>query len=149
MKIELLKKTALAIAFSAALVSPVLAQDNQADPHSHDWFNEQVKGKIDPTTGEKIPPSTATGTGTAPAQTDPATNILNQSLGSIDENYRGKHKWFNDDVVGNWFEGIGRGDPLSLGILAVVGAVVGAVVFVSKKTATKAKASEAEAKETT
>lgn len=142
MKIELLKKTALAIAFSAALVSPVLAQDNQADPHAHDWFNEQVKGKIDPTTGEKIPPSTATGTGTAPAQTDPGTNILNQSLGSIDENYRGKHKWFNDDVVGNWFEGIGRGDPLSLGVLGVVIAGVAGIIWFGKSQKPAAKTEE-------
>lgn len=149
MKIELLKKTALAVAFSAALVSPVLAQDSQADPHAHDWFKEQVKGKIDPATGEKIPPSTATGTATAPAQTDPATNILNQSLGSVDQNYHGQHRWFKDDLMGNWFDGIGRGDPLSLGILAVLGAVVGAIVFVSQKTApNKSKTSEAEAKET-
>jgi len=39
----------------------------------------------------------------AGAGTDPqasVNNILNQSLGSINECYRGVHEYFNDDVVG-------------------------------------------------
>ena len=35
-------------------------------------------------------------------------NILNQSLGSINETYRGMHQWFNDDLIGNLFSQIGQ-----------------------------------------
>ncbi len=35
-------------------------------------------------------------------------NILNSSLGSVNDTYRGLHQWFNDDVVGNLFSQIGQ-----------------------------------------
>lgn len=35
-------------------------------------------------------------------------NLLTNSLGSINETYRGMHQWFNDDIIGNLFEQIGQ-----------------------------------------
>jgi hypothetical protein len=68
------------------------------------------------------------------------SNVLNESLNSIDETYRGKHQFFNDDMVGNLFstlfgliqvnliepfiQGVGEGNPLcllGLGALVLVG----------------------------
>ncbi|MBY0549891.1 MAG: hypothetical protein K2W95_21640 [Candidatus Obscuribacterales bacterium] len=37
-----------------------------------------------------------------------ARNSLNASLGSINDTYRGLHKWFADDLVGNLFANIGQ-----------------------------------------
>lgn len=37
-----------------------------------------------------------------------ANNILNASLGSVNETYRGMHQWFKDDLVGNLFSNIGQ-----------------------------------------
>ncbi|HEY9790844.1 MAG TPA: hypothetical protein V6D22_10625, partial [Candidatus Obscuribacterales bacterium] len=34
--------------------------------------------------------------------------VVAQSLGSINETYRGMHQWFNDDLVGNLFSQIGQ-----------------------------------------
>lgn len=128
------KKLVLCLALSLMCVPAALAQNEQGDPHAHDWYNEQVKGKIDPVTGQKIPQtSTTTATGTASGAGSSVNDTLNNSLGTIDENYRGKHKWFNDDVVGNWMEGIGHGDPVSLGVLAVVLAGVAGIILWGNK----------------
>lgn len=35
-------------------------------------------------------------------------NVLNQSLGSINDTYRGMHQFFNDDIIGNLFSRIGQ-----------------------------------------
>ncbi|MBX9771296.1 MAG: hypothetical protein K2X29_07985, partial [Candidatus Obscuribacterales bacterium] len=37
-----------------------------------------------------------------------ANNILNASLGSVNDTYRGLHQWFKDDLVGNLFQNIGQ-----------------------------------------
>lgn len=37
-----------------------------------------------------------------------ANNILNASLGSVNDTYRGIHQFFKDDVVGNLFQNIGQ-----------------------------------------
>ena len=37
-----------------------------------------------------------------------ANNILNGSLGSVNETYKGMHQWFKDDMVGNLFSNIGQ-----------------------------------------
>lgn len=37
-----------------------------------------------------------------------ANNILNASLGSVNDTYRGLHQWFKDDLVGNLFSNIGQ-----------------------------------------
>ncbi len=37
-----------------------------------------------------------------------ANNILNASLGGVNETYHGMHQWFKDDVVGNLFQNIGQ-----------------------------------------
>ena len=34
--------------------------------------------------------------------------ILENSLSTINDTYRGEHQWFNDDIVGNLFEQIGK-----------------------------------------
>jgi hypothetical protein len=36
------------------------------------------------------------------------SNLVNQSLGSINDTYRGLHQWFNDDWIGNLFSQIGQ-----------------------------------------
>ena len=128
------KKIVLCLALSLMCMPAALAQNEQGDPHAHDWYNEQVKGKIDPVTGQKIPQTnTTSATGTTTGAGSTVNDTLNQSLGSIDEKYRGQHKWFNDDLIGNWFEGIGHGDPLCVGILAVVVAGVGGFILWANK----------------
>ena len=37
-----------------------------------------------------------------------ANNILNASLGSVNDTYRGMHQFFKDDIVGNLFQNIGQ-----------------------------------------
>lgn len=37
-----------------------------------------------------------------------ANNVLNASLGSVNETYKGLHQWFKDDLVGNLFSNIGQ-----------------------------------------
>ena len=37
-----------------------------------------------------------------------ANNVLNASLGSVNDTYRGMHQWFKDDLVGNLFSNIGQ-----------------------------------------
>lgn len=37
-----------------------------------------------------------------------ANNILNASLGSVNDTYRGMHQFFKDDIVGNLFRNIGQ-----------------------------------------
>jgi hypothetical protein len=37
-----------------------------------------------------------------------ANNILNASLGSVNDTYRGLHQWWKDDLVGNLFQNVGQ-----------------------------------------
>ena len=99
-------------------------------------IKEQVQGKIDPTTGEKIPQAvgttaTSTNTGSSPPATatpnSATTDTLNQSLGGVDHNYRGKHKYFNDDFLGNFFDFIGP-----IGLTAIV-AIIGLVLWLTSR----------------
>jgi len=80
--------------------------------------------------------------------TSPANDDLNKSLGSINENYTGLHKWYKDDFVGNWFDGIAHGDPLSLGILAALVAIIAGIVIWSKSLSDKSKATKQDDKPT-
>lgn len=129
---HVIKRTVLCLLF-LAVVSPAWAQDSNQDPHAGDWYKEQVKNKIDPTTGQPLPQTTtttATGEGQPVSQSQQAANnSIKKSLGSIDETYRGKHKYYADDFMGNWFDGIMHGDPTSLGVLAGILAIAGGVWF--------------------
>lgn len=129
---RLIKKTVLCMLLLATF-SPALAQDSNQDPHAGDWYKEQVKNKIDPATGQPLPQTTTTtttGEGQSVSQSQQAANnSINKSLGSIDETYRGKHKYFADDFMGIWFDGIMHGDPTALGILAALAAIAGGLWF--------------------
>lgn len=107
---------------------PVLAQDSKLDPHAHDWYNEQVSGKIDPVTGEKLPAG-----GTSSQSQNAANEGLKRSLESVGPNYRGEHKWFADDFMGIWFDGLGHGDPTSWSIVALLAMVGGGVYLKTRK----------------
>lgn len=109
------------------MFAPVMAQDANLDPHAHDWFNEQIKDKIDPVTGEKVPP-----VGTSSQSQNGANNALKRSLESVGPNYRGEHKWFADDFMGIWFDGLGHGDPTSWSIVALLSMVAGGVYLKTK-----------------
>ncbi len=120
------KQITIVIASAAALVLPAaLAQDPQQDPHSHDWYNEQVKNKIDPATGQPMPQTSTT---VSQAQ-QAAKDSINKSLGSIDENYRGQHPYYKDDILGNFFHSVSKGDPTSISVLVLLGAIGGGLWF--------------------
>lgn len=100
------KQVVLCVVFFAAF-SPVLAQDSNQEPQT-----------------------TTTGEGQPVSQSQQAANeSIKKSLGSIDETYRGKHKYFADDFMGNWFDGMAHGDPISLSVLGVIAAIAGGVWF--------------------
>lgn len=105
-----------------AMFVPALAQNANFDPHAHDWYNEQIKDKIDPATGEKLPTD-----GTNSQTQNAANNAIKKSLGAIDETYRGQHKFYADDFMGIWFDGLGHGDPTCWSILALLVMVGGGV----------------------
>ena len=107
-------RAAVYLAVAAFLTLPAEAQNSTGDPHAHDWYKEQVQGKIDPTTGEKIPQAagttaTSTNTGSTPPATatpnSATTDILNQSLGGVKPGYHGAHQWYADDQVGLYIAG--------------------------------------------
>lgn len=134
MKNGAVKHRIIVMAIAAALMLPAaLAQDPQQDPHSHDWYNEQVKNKIDPATGQPMPQTTtatATGDGQPVSQSQQAANdTLKKSLGSIDENYRGQHPYYKDDILGNFFHSVSKGDPTSISILVLLAAIGGGLWF--------------------
>ncbi len=120
-----IRQITLVIASAAALMLPALAQDSNQDPHAHDWYNEQVKNKIDPATGQPIAQTTTT---VSQAQ-QAANDSINKSLGSIDENYRGQHPYYKDDVLGNFFHSVSKGDPTSISVLLLLAAVAGGLWF--------------------
>lgn len=119
--------TLLCLAVCAMFV-PALAQDANLDPHASDWYNEQIKNKVDLNTGEKLP------TGGTNSQTQNAANeSLKKSLGSIDETYRGKHKFYADDFMGIWYDGLLHRDPTAWSIFALLAAVGGGLYLKTRK----------------
>ena len=90
-----LRKFAIGMALAAVSFAPVAAQNEQADPHAHDWMNEQVKPKLG-----TAPTTIAQANTQTNAAQSPAVDTLNQSLGGVDKNYHGAHQWYKDDQVG-------------------------------------------------
>lgn len=120
-----LRECALYGATLALLALPAAAQQDTKQQQSfpqdpHAWRKEQIDGKINPSTGEPIPQTAGTNQTSAdtsaPQTESQANESLRKSLGSVDQNYRGKHKWFADDFMGNLFDAIG---PINLIVIAV------------------------------
>ena len=64
------------------------------------------------------------------SQQTPANENLNQSLGSVNQNYRGKHKYFNDDLLGNFLDSIGPQNLLIIAVVVVAG--IGLIAWKNK-----------------
>lgn len=120
-------RTLLCMAVCAMFV-PTLAQDANSDQHAGDWYNEQIKGKIDLNTGEKLPPG-----GTNSQTQNAANESLKKSLGSINDTYRGQHKWYADDFMGIWYDGLLHRDPTAWSIFAVLAAIGGGIYLKTGK----------------
>lgn len=104
-------RTPIGLAIAMLAMLPTIAQNEQADPHAHDWMKEQVKPKL----GAEPAATGQVNTQTNTTQS-PAVDTLNQSLGGVDSSYHGQHQWYKDDQVG---------------LVAVTAAAVLVVLFVA------------------
>jgi hypothetical protein len=90
----------------------VFIQGQQIDTNSSNIFEQQYKAEQQLTNNDTnliIQAAEQSGTGALSGNPQgQVNNVVAQSLGSINETYRGMHQWFNDDLVGNLFGQIGQ-----------------------------------------
>lgn len=120
MKALALPRTATNLLIAMFLILPAAAQNEQADPHSHDWMKEQVVPKLKQQQQQGVEAQTTTTTTTAPTQS-PAVDALNQSLGGVNSSYHGAHQWYKDDQIG----------LIAVTVIAVLG-ILGIALFAAR-----------------
>lgn len=122
MKALTVPKTAIYLLTAIVLMLPAAAQNEQADPHAHDWMKEQALPKLkqEQATAEAQTPATAT-TPTTEAPKSPAVDVLNQSLGGVNSSYHGAHTFYKDDQVA----------PIVVAVIAVL-VVLGFALYTAR-----------------